>query len=290
MKQFYELLGISKQAHHQHNQRQRDQRAFESRLLTVVADIRRDHPCMGARIIYQKLRPAGIGRDRFEQLLFANGLRVKRKKNFRRTTYAQSLYNFPNRINGLELTRPNQVWQTDITYFEVGHRFYFLSLIIDIYTRKLIGYAASDNMRVEANLKALKMALRQTKQYGYKNLIHHSDRGKQFIEANYLKTLMVNEITPSHAYCAMENAYAERINGIIKNDYLKHFNIKSFQKLKAKLKQTVKLYNEQRPHQQLPGRLSPTDFEKSGIAYVHKVFNFSTLINKEKRTKKESLH
>lgn len=290
MNQLYDLVGISKQALHQYNKRKKQQAVNFSHLLREVDMIRKDHPRMGVRDIYHKLKPEGIGRDRFEALMFEHGYRLKRVKSYKRTTYAQSLYSFPNLINGLELTGPNQLWQTDITYFEVGQRHYYLSFILDVYTRKIVGYSASDHMRAEANRKALKMAFNNTKKHGFKGLIHHSDRGKQYIESEYLKMLLNKDIRLSHAYFAVENAYAERLNGIIKNDYLKHYNIKSLKQLQQKVKRVVWLYNYQRPHKKLPGKMTPDQVEKLGIKYKHKVFNFSTSINKEKRTKKESLH
>lgn len=293
MNQLYEVAGISKQAFHQQLKRD-NQCAIRDRSILMQVDlVRQDHPMMGARIIYDKLQPEGIGRDRFEELLLDSGYRVKRRRNYRRTTYAQSLYNFPNLIEGMKLDGPNQVWQTDITYFEMGGKFYFLSFIIDVYTREIVGYAVSKDMRAQANIRALKMAFRNTGKYGCKNLIHHSDRGKQFVSMDYLKLLLDKDIRLSHAYSAMENAYVERLNGIIKNDYLKHFNIKTYKQLENMLKKVVYRYNNQRPHQALPNHLAPKEFAKSEIKHAEHIFNFSTnqrLINKEKRSKKESLH
>lgn len=289
MKQLYDLVGISKQAHHQHLRRVANRIALESQLLSLVDEIRKDHPCMGARDIYHMLQPEGIGRDRFEALLLNSGYRIKQKRNHHRTTFSQNIYNFPNRINGLELDGPNQLWQTDITYFRVGNQFCYLSFIQDVYTRQILGYCASENLKAEANLKALKMALRNTRKHGYEKLIHHSDRGKQFIETDYLKTLLAKDITLSHAYDATENAYVERLNGIIKNDYLYHYDIKSFKQLQVAMKKVIKLYNNERPHKQLPGKATPNQVEKLNLKYQCKLFNNQKSFQQKKKfsTKKK---
>lgn len=119
-------------------------------------------------------------------------------------------------------------------------------------------------MFADNNLKALKMALRMRRQKHFNELVHHSDKGSQYGSKAYLDKLSDAGIKVSMAGNSLENAYAERINGIIKNEYLVHENINSLKQLKNKLKQVVKLYNEKRPHIEL-GYLSPINFEKKII-------------------------
>jgi len=152
------------------------------------------------------------------------------------------------------------VWQTDITYFEVGNSFYYIIFIIDIYTKVIRGYQVSDHMRAEANLKALSMALKEAPHTA--GLIHHSDRGGQFTDLKYRDLLTTHGIHISMGLIAQENAYAERINGTIKNEYLNYKTINSLADLKREVKKAVEHYNEKRIHKYLPGKQAPREFEK----------------------------
>ena len=160
--------------------------------------------------MYNMLKPNFIGRDAFIETLMSLGYRVKRNKNYKRTTIASKLY-YPNLIKGIELVSPNHLWQSDITYFEVGTRFYYGVFIIDVYTKEIVGYSVSDNMRATANVKALKSAICE---YG-KVKIHHSDRGSQYIAKKYTAILNDIESQISMGLTAQDNAYAERINQTI---------------------------------------------------------------------------
>jgi transposase InsO family protein len=135
-----------------------------------------------------------------------------------------------------------QIWQSDITYFEVNGRFYYLSFIIDVYSKVIKGYSVSNSLKAESNIKALKMALKNSPD-SLKGLIHHSDRGSQFVDKGYQKILSDNGILISMGIQAQDNAYAERINGTIKNEYLKYRTINSFEGLKKHTRQDVNHYN-----------------------------------------------
>ena len=161
------------------------------------------------------------------------------------------------------LNRANQLWQSDITYFRIGDNFYYLTFIVDVYTRMIVGYCVSKNLRAEANLKALKMALKSRRGSSLEGLIHHSDRGSQYGNKEYLALLKSKGITISMGEKAQSNAYAERINGIIKNEYLNYKSIDSFSKLKTETRKAVQHYNSKRIHRSLPGKISPSSFEKS---------------------------
>ena len=206
--------------------------------------------------MYYTLQPDFIGRDRFIETFMDLGYRVKRMKNYYRTTIPVSL-KYPNLIEGLMVRSKNMVWQSDITYFDIKGKFYYLVFIVDVYTRCVVGYAISDNLRAEANIRALKMA---EKDHGYP-MIHHSDRGSQYVERTYVKTLKKNGCKISMGLKAQDNAYAERINGIIKNEYLKHKTINSFEQLKRQTKQAVNHYNSIRPHYSLPNKMPPNQFK-----------------------------
>jgi hypothetical protein len=239
----------------------KDQVHFEINFFEIIVQvdiIREEHPGCGIEKMYNMLKPNFIGRDAFIETLMSLGYRVKRNKNYKRTTIASKLY-YPNLIKGIELVSPNHLWQSDITYFEVGTRFYYGVFIIDVYTKEIVGYSVSDNMRATANVKALKSAICE---YG-KVKIHHSDRGSQYIAKKYTAILNDIESQISMGLTAQDNAYAERINQTIKNEYLVYRDIKDFQSLKRYIKKAVDNYNNKRFHNSLkPYRITPSDFRK----------------------------
>lgn len=155
MNETYQVSGISKQAFHQCLKRQL---AFEEKLydLYVQVDLlREEHPGCGVEKMYYTLKPEFIGRDRFIDEMMSAGYRVKKTKNRIKTTFP-GYYKYPNLIEGSRVTGINQVWQSDITYMLVGGEFYYAVFIIDVYSKRIVGYQVSDNMRARSNLKALK--------------------------------------------------------------------------------------------------------------------------------------
>lgn len=262
MNTFYSVLGISKQALHQHNVRDLHRLEQEERLIKQAIAIRKRHPGMGCRTLYDLVEDIGLGRDKTEAFLLSNGFRIKRKVNFIKTTIRQSLYKFPNLIKGLKIRGINAVWQTDITYFMLPcGMMCYLIFIIDIYSRRILGYRANNHMRAEANLECLKMAFRMRKDDSLSILIHHSDYGGQYTSRKYLEALRSHAIRISMCELAWQNAYTERINATIKNDYLKNREIFSLHDLRKILDTDVHAYNSERPHKNLPNRMSPLQFE-----------------------------
>ena len=161
--------------------------------------------------MYDTLKPGFIGRDRFIALMMRLGYRLKRNKNYKRTTIASKLY-YPNLIKGRLVSAPSVVWQSDITYILVGSCYYYAVFIMDVYTKKIVGYQVSDHMRGTANLAALRMAL----QTHPAPRIHHSDRGSQYTYKRYVEMLKTKGSQLSMCLSAQDNAYAERINRTIK--------------------------------------------------------------------------
>lgn len=266
MNQLYKSVGISKQGAHQWAGRQD---CFNQKLedLVIEADeLRKEHPGCGVRKMYDTLKPAFLGRDRFEETFMALGYRIKRQKNYRRTTYASSVY-YPNLIKGMEVSAPSTIWQSDITYIRVGDNFYYAVFIIDVYTKKIVGYQVSNHMRATANLEALRMALKDHKA----PVIHHSDRGAQYIYREYIQLLKDNKTQISMALSAQDNAYAERINKTIKEEYLDHWKPKSYLQLKNDVKRAIKNYNYNRIHNNI-NKTNPVEFEQ----------NWNTLLNFER--------
>lgn len=223
--------------------------------------MRKEHPGCGVEKMYYTLKPKFLGRDNFIDIFMDLGYRVDRPKNYIRTTYSSHL-KFPNLIEAMEIYGPNQLWQTDITYFHLSGKFYYLVFILDVYTRKIIGYNVSDNMRVESNIIALKQALKSCSKTSLATLVHHSDRGSQYTSTRYLNLLKTHNIKVSMGFKAQDNAYVERVNGIMKNEYLYKWQIRNFKELKRKLKKAITHYNGKRIHRSLPNRTTPDKFEQ----------------------------
>jgi putative transposase len=250
----YSVVGISKQAVRQMEHRAAD---FKSKMLTLlmeVDDLRAEHPGCGVEKMYYTLKPDFIGRDRFIDVMMQMGYRLKRTPNYHRTTYPGHLC-YPNMIMGRVLNGPSQVWQSDLTYVQVGAYFCYAVFILDVYTRVIVGYSVADHMRATANMHALKMALRK---YDPPE-IHHSDRGSQYTSKDYIQLLKDNKSSISMGLIAQENAYAERINRTIKEEYVDPRKPKSLKELDRIVLRAVEHYNTSRLHQSL-NRKTPKNF------------------------------
>jgi len=191
-----------------------------------------------------------VGRDSLFDLLARNGMLVRRKKRKVQTTFsAHWLRKYPNLIKGIEPTKPNQIWVADITYLETKVGFVYLSLITDAYSRKIVGYYIADNLLAVSSVEALKMALTNMPK-NLENLIHHSDRGIQYCSQEYVNVLQDYQIKVSMTQNGdpLENAIAERINGILKNELLPNEIIKNLEHAQKLLKEIVLIYNNERPH------------------------------------------
>jgi len=267
MKDVYEIAGITKQAHSKEGlTHQRFNDNLQELVINVDA-LRKAHPGCGVEKMYQTLQPDFLGRDKFIEVMMDLGYRVKRVRNYRRTTFAGSIY-YPNLIEGMLLQDKNQLWQSDITYIEMNRRFYYLVMIIDVYTRQIVGYALSNHMRTEANIRALKMAIRANRG-AIKGLIHHSDRGSQYSSKEYIKLLQENGIVPSMGLKGQENAYAEKLNDTIKNEFIIYRQVTSELQLTKAVQQAVTYYNKTRIHNELPGRISPNNFAQKLLSLNH---------------------
>lgn len=228
-----------------------------------MEEVRQIHPGMGLRTMYDMLQPEGIGRDGFIALGLQEGFRLKNIEKKTRTTYSVKSSRYRNLLGNEVFTGINQLWSSDITYFYFQEQFFYIVFIMDVYSRRIIGYSIADNMRAGNNRRALDQALAQRgiKDYGQK-LIHHSDKGSQYVSDEYTNLLEQYGIRISMCNEVYENTHIERINDTIKNQYLNRMNIESVKELKRKLDNAVKAYNEQRPHQSL-GKVSPVAYEKT---------------------------
>lgn len=255
-------IGISKQAAYKQAMRMAQLKLHTYELLCQVHLIREEHPGCGLEKMYHQLRPDWIGRDRFLELFTRLGYCLQEHKKVYKTTITAP-FRYPNLIEGLLVTGINMVWQSDITYYPIGQNMHYIVFIEDIYSRRILGYQASDHMRALANIKALNMSFAIRGCYDLTGAIHHSDRGSQYGDHSYLKMLDERQMLVSMGLRGQDNAYIERVNGIIKNEYLKYWSINSLEQLREYLDKAVNHYNNKRPHRSLPGRLSPISFEQN---------------------------
>lgn len=227
----------------------------EHKVLELVLKRRADLPREGVRklqrAISQELADSHIkfGRDKLFDLLRKNKMLVRPKKRYVRTTNSwHRFHKHPNLIKTLAINRPNQVWVSDITYIRLTKGHCYLALITDAYSRKIVGYDISDSLELTGCLRALKKALKRLPLNH--DLIHHSDRGIQYCSHQYTGLLEKNNINISmteenHCY---ENAIAERVNGILKDEFFLDQRFKSTPNAKAVSIEAINLYNDKRLH------------------------------------------
>ncbi len=247
----------------------------QEQLIPLINEIRQDHPRMSARDIYIKLQPGCMGRDRFERFCMDSGYRIKKLRNFRVTTNSLGVTRFPNMIKDIEATCVNHVFVSDITYFDIGSNTYYLTLIMDLYNREIVGWSASDNLRTESTtLPALHKLIYERGRANLRGAIIHSDGGGQYY-CNEFKALtrsleMINSMTEEKVY---ENSHAERLNGIIKNNYLYPYGPTNMKSLRKLLDKAVYMYNTGKPHKAL-NKLTPKAFKDT----VYNEDNFASYL------------
>lgn len=251
-------FGITRQAYYQNNWEGISTTLEEDLIIQRVKQIRESHRRMGTRKLYEMLQPfmlehqIKIGRDALFNILSANHLLVrKRKRRIQTTNSYHWLRKHPNLIRKFVPTGPNQLWVSDITYWKIktGEHLY-ISFITDAYSRKIVGYQVAETMEAIESIQALQMALSALGAESHLHLIHHSDRGIQYCSHAYVKLLQDYNIKISMTESGdpLENALAERINGIIKEEYLETYDINNLKDAKKLLKSVVELYNTERPH------------------------------------------
>ncbi len=220
----------------------------------LVQGIRKEMPRLGTRKLYYLLEDEfaknniKIGRDALFTYLRSESMLIKPRKNYVKTTDSKHwLRKHPNLMKEIKASRPEEVFVSDITYIKSRERTHYLSLVTDAYSRKIMGYELSDDMNAENVVKAMIMANKNRSTD--KNLIHHSDRGLQYCSAIYQKELEQNNIRPSmtDGYDCYQNALAERINGILKGEFL-IYKCNSGKELKQLIAESIDIYNNKRPH------------------------------------------
>ena len=248
------MFGINRQIYYRSTKRSRTSKNKAEQVVELVENIRMKMPKIGGRKLYfilnEPLKTLKIGRDNFFNILKANHLLITPKRSYHITTNSHHRFRkHKNLVLDYQITKPNQVWVADITYIGNRKNPSYLSLITDAYSKKIVGHHVAENLTTEGSLLALKKAINTT-ELKELSLIHHSDRGLQYCSDEYQKNLEKNNIKCSMTQNSdpYENAVAERINGILKQE----FNIDKFDvetKIKRKIvEESIEIYNELRPH------------------------------------------
>ena len=249
-----ELLGVSRQVYYRANRTKQKRQVVASKVVKLVRSVRIEQPRIGTRKLYyilqQELRSLGVGRDYLFTILKANKMLIKPNRNYTITTNSYHRFKkHKNLIKHTKIHRPEQVWVADITYVGNRQNPMYLSLITDAYSKKIVGYNLSNTLETKQSIKALKQAIKN-RAYATQQLIHHSDRGLQYCSDNYQKLLHKNNIQCSmtEQYDPYQNAIAERVNGILKQEFLintKNVDLNIMQQI---VKQSIAIYNTKRPH------------------------------------------
>lgn len=243
----------------------------------LVQEQRRYMPRIGGRKLYyllgQALQEEGIriGRDRFFDLLRARHLLVPPRKSYLKTTYSKHwMHKYPNLSESMSVTGPNQLWVSDITGLKARDGVGYLSLVTDGFSRKIVGWHLSTDMSTEQVIQALKMAVK-TSLYATRGLIHHSDKGLQYCSSMYQRYLNKHGIQPSMTggYDPYQNALAERINGILKQEFLTDVNQVRLAQLPGYIAQSIESYNQRRPHLSLKMRTPDNVHKKAGADLIN---------------------
>jgi putative transposase len=285
------LFGMTRQAYYESTWQYDRETETEEIIITLIKSYRKDMPLVGGVKLLHLLKPhlvineITMGRDKLFRILRENGLLIKRKKYRITTTHSKHWFRkYSNIIKGIEVTKPDQVWVSDIPYLELKKGFCYLAIITDVYSHKIVGFNLSQRLDTINCLEALKMAL--DGKVSNHPLIHHSDRGVQYCSKDYVALLGKKkvQISMTERGDPYENAIAERINGILKYEFDLKQVFKSFSQAFETTIHGITIYNNQRPHASIDF-LTPCEAHKQeGIlkkrwkTYYRKLSNNEELI------------
>jgi transposase InsO family protein len=249
------IFDLTRDAYYKFQKRKIKKNAIAKKVLDLVKQERIDLPRGGTRKIYKAIKPTfnglkiKLGRDTLFDILRDHNLLISKKKASCKTTDSyHHFHKYNNLLKDMEVTKPNQVWVSDITYIRTVNGFCYLALITDLYSRKIVGYDISDTLELTGCLRALKMALWQARPAG--GLVHHSDRGVQYCSHQYVEELkkrgiLISMTEENHCY---ENAVAERVNGILKDEFYLDQCFFSLDHACKAAKNAIEIYNSKRLH------------------------------------------
>jgi len=248
-------FGLTRDAYYKFFKRRKKRDAIALKVVKLVKEERKDQPRVGTRKLYEALHALFIlenlkvGRDKLFDILREEEMLIRRKKASCKTTNSyHRFHKYNNLVKDMDINAPNQVWASDITYIRTISGFCYLALITDMYSRKIVGYDISDSLELAGCLRALKRALRTARPAA--GLVHHSDRGIQYCSNQYVSELDKRKIRISmteenHCY---ENAMAERVNGILKDEFYLDQCFFSTDHACIAAKNAIEIYNSKRLH------------------------------------------
>ena len=261
------LAGVTRQAFYKRDEDALFQRlALEQFVVQFVLGVREKDPKIGTDKLWRMYQRRfsdeyRVGRDAFRSILHERGLNLRRRPRATRTTDSRhNLPTYPNLVKSVIPLRPNHIWVSDITYIEIedpsspqGYFFVFLTIIMDAYSKRILGWFVAPTLEAAYSIKALEMAVKTLPEGFSDTLIHHSDRGTQYASAAYINVLKANNIVPSMTENGnpKDNAIAERINSTVKNELLHGKTFSSLKQVAETLRIAVKFYNSERPHSSL---------------------------------------
>jgi putative transposase len=271
-------MGVSRQAHYQWQNRQTQEEAKQERVLELVSAKRLHQPRLGTRKLHHLIRPAlagqdlSIGRDALFNLLRSRRLLVPTRRAYHKTTDSHHRFRrHPNLLKAgpeqIHAEASEQVWVADITYLPTRGRCAYLSLITDAYSRKIVGYHVHDSLHTAAVSQALKMALKGRQ--GNRPLVHHSDRGIQYCSNEYQAIHRKHGLICSmtDGYDCYQNALAERVNGILKHEFLLQ-QPDDLHQARRMVSQSITIYNKERPHFSLQLK-TPDEVHRASLQASH---------------------
>lgn len=248
-------FNLKRDAYYKYQKRYKRKEAVVSKVVELVKKERKEQPRVGTRKLYKALQPSfdmaniKLGRDGLFHVLREQEMLIRRKKAYCKTTNSyHHFHKYNNLIKDIQVTRPNQVWVSDITYIRTVKGFCYLALITDMFSRKIVGYDISDSLELSGCLRAFKIAQKAARPAA--GLVHHSDRGVQYCSNEYVGLLKKHKIRISmteenHCY---ENALAERVNGILKDEFYLDQCFFSTEHAKLATKNAIDIYNSKRLH------------------------------------------
>ena len=258
------LAGVTRQAFYKRDEDLLLARlAIEQFVVQFVLGVREDDAKIGMDKLWRMYsgrfpEEYRVGRDVFRSIMHERGLHLRRRPRATRTTDSRhNLPTYPNLVKSVIPTRPNHIWVSDITYIEIqdpdspqNYRFVFLTIVMDAYSKRILGWYVAPTLEAAYSIKALEMAVKTLPEGFGDTLIHHSDRGTQYASAAYIKVLNDNRIIPSMTEDGnpKDNAMAERINSTVKNELLHGKTFTGIRQVADSVRKAVKFYNEERPH------------------------------------------
>jgi putative transposase len=279
VQQICKLLGYSSQAYHKHSKKALIKQVNEQLILEQVDAVRKQQPRCGGRKLFIELQPffkqhnMSMGRDKFFDLLKRNKLLVRKTKRSVHTTNSKHhFYRYPNLVKGFTPLKAHELWVADITYIPLKERFAYLFLITDAYSRKVTGFDVSDDMKVGSAVLALKKALAQKPPETI--VIHHSDRGIQYCSTEYVNLLQQHNamISMTNNGDPLENAIAERMNGILKSELISSY-YNTIDEASVHISRCITIYNYRRRHSSLNWQI-PAEVHKQKGPQIRRWKNY----------------